>query len=257
VNPFSDALAIENSSYGMYDGRYLVQPATAERAPALAGFVHDALRAQILSAHFPCLGGKSAVRSGSYRFGLYDELGGAAAASGLARDLFTFVEEQRSFRGGFSTYLASFRLPQVCDEQTFEARLWQMLQRLHDLDAAHHRWDPTVSANPSDPNFSFSFAGTAFFVVGLHAASSRAARRFGWPTLVFNPHRQFEELRGRGEFKRFQQIIRRGEQDLQGDINPMLADHGSKSEAVQYSGRRVDDGWTCPFRRANHEPSSD
>jgi len=257
VNPFCDALAVENSSYAIYDGRHLVNPATETRAPALAGFVHDALRAQILSAHFPCLGGKSAIRSGNYGFGLYDDLAGRAAAAGLARDLFTFVEQQRSSGGAFSTYLASFRLPQACDEEEFEALLWGMLQRLHDLDAAHHAWDPTVAANPGDPNFSFSFASMALFVVGLHAGSSRAARRFGWPTLVFNPHRQFEELRGRGEFKRFQQIIRRGEQELQGDINPMLADHGFRSEAVQYSGRRVDDTWTCPFHHTSHESSSD
>ena len=258
MNPFCDALAIENSSYAVYDGRHLVNAATGERAPALAGFIHDGLRAQVLSEHYPCLGGKSAIRCRNYRFGLYEELGGREAAAGLARDLFTFVEDLASFDDGFSTYLASFRLPQVCDEETFEARLWGTLQRLHDLDAGHHTWDPTVAADPDDADFSFSFAGVAFFVIGLHAASSRAARRFGWPTLVFNPHRQFEELRERGGFKRFQQIIRRGEQELQGDINPMLADHGCESEAVQYSGRSVDGRWTCPFRaHAHHEPSSD
>ena len=240
-----------------YDGRHLVKPASSARGPALSDFVHDVLRAHILSPHFPCLGGKSAVRSGNYGFGLYDDLGGDAAAAGLARDLYTFVEQQRSCRGGFSTYLATFHLPHVSDEERFEALLWGMLQRLHDLDAAHHSWDPSVAANPADPDFSFSFAGVAFFVVGLHAASSRAARRFGWPTLVFNPHRQFEELRRRGEFARFQEIIRRGEEELQRDINPMLADHGSQSEAVQYSGRRVDGPWTCPFHAASDEPSSD
>ena len=35
---------------------------------------------------------------------------------------------------------------------------------------------------------------------------------------------------------------------LAGDINPMLARHGESSEARQYSGRAVDDDWTCPFR---------
>ena len=258
MNPFCDALALANSSYAAYDGRHLVRPGTSERAPALAGFIHDGLRALVLSDHFPCLGGKSAIRSRNYRCGLYPELGAPAAAAGLARDLFTFVEELASLEDGFSTYLASFRLPLACDEEAFEARLWRTLQQLHDLDSPHHSWDPEVAADPDDPRFSFSFAGVAFFVIGLHAASSRAARRFGWPTLVFNPHRQFEQLRERGEFNRFQQIIRRGELELQGDVNPMLADHGSKSEAVQYSGRRVDGPWRCPFHaRQNHEPSTD
>ena len=32
-----------------------------------------------------------------------------------------------------------------------------------------------------------------------------------------------------------------------GSLNPMLAQHGEASEARQYSGRQVDDGWKCPF----------
>jgi FPC/CPF motif-containing protein YcgG len=36
---------------------------------------------------------------------------------------------------------------------------------------------------------------------------------------------------------------------LAGTINPMLAQHGDASAARQYSGRRVEDGWVCPFSR--------
>ena len=63
---------------------------------------------------------------------------------------------------------------------------------------------------PPIREFAFSFAGTAFFVVGLHAASSRMARRFAWPTLMFNPHDQFDRLRETGRYPRFQQVIRDG-----------------------------------------------
>jgi FPC/CPF motif-containing protein YcgG len=258
VNPFSDALALEHSNYSAFDGAHLVQPDNGERPPALTSFVHDGLRALILNDQFTCVGGKSAIRRGAYRFGLYPELGTPAAAAGLARDLITFINELPSFDDSFTTYLASFIGPLSPDEARFEERLWTTLQDLHNLDAKHHQWDPTVSANPADPDFSFSFGGVAFFVIGLHAASSRVTRRFAWPTLVFNPHRQFDELRETGEFARFQQIIRRGEQALQGEINPMLADHGSRSEAVQYSGRRVDAAWRCPFHaRANDDPATD
>jgi FPC/CPF motif-containing protein YcgG len=129
-----------------------------------------------------------------------------------------------------------------------------VLQQLHDLDAPHHSWDPAVNADPDDAEFAFSFAGTAFFVIGLHAGSSRAARRFAWPTLVFNPHRQFEQLRHDGRYSRFQEVIRRAETGLQGTVNPMLGEHGSLSQAAQYSGRRVEDGWRCPFQR--HDASA-
>jgi FPC/CPF motif-containing protein YcgG len=258
VNPFCDALAIGNSSYMRYDGGHLVRPDTGAPATALASFVHDGLRALVLNEHFTCLGGKSAVRRGSYRFGFYPALGSPEAAAGLARDLCTFVAELPSFGDSFSTYMASFCGPEMGGEQAFETRLWRTLQQLHDRDAPHHPWDPTVSDDPADTHFSFSFCGTAFFVIGLHAASSRVTRRFAWPTLVFNPHRQFEALRERGEFARFQQVIRRAEQELQGEINPMLSDHGTRSEAAQYSGRRVEDTWACPFHaHRNDDPAAD
>jgi len=245
-NPYGDPVALANSRYCVLQGRALVLHATTDPAPALAQLVHDSLRTLIVNDHYPCDGAKSAIRQGHYGFGLYEALASADGVSGLARDLFTFTRGMRPSRG-FSTYLASFAEPHPVDEADFERLLWETLQRLHDLDRVHHAWDPAVSPDPADPHFAFSFAGTAFFVVGLHAASSRAARRFAWPTLVFNPHVQFEELRQAGRYTRFQQVIRRAELQLQGHINPMLSEHGTRSEAPQYSGRQVDDEWRCPF----------
>ena len=181
------------------------------------------------------------MRQGNYRFGLYDALGSVPACAGLARDLFAFVraDADAATPREFRTFVASFDGPLPPDEATFEHLLWTTLQRLHDLDVVHHEWAPRTKADAADPEFAFSFAGTAFFVVGLHAASSRMARRFAWPTLVFNPHGQFDRLRETGRYPRFQQVIRTAERSLQGDINPMLADFGSRSEASQYSGRQV------------------
>ena len=45
-----------------------------------------------------------------------------------------------------------------------------------------------------------------------------------------------------------QSIIREREIDRHGSINPMLSDFGSGREAAQYSGRHVDEGWTCPLK---------
>jgi FPC/CPF motif-containing protein YcgG len=204
----------------------------------------------VLNEHFTCLGAKSAMRRDSYRFALYEELGGRPSVDQLAADLGAFAGDSAQSGGAFTTFVASFVEPAAITEQEFEARLWQTLQALHDLDAGEHAWNGSVSADPGDPHFAFSFAGTAFFIVGLHAASSRASRRFAWPTLVFNPHQQFDELRESGRYQRFQQLIREGETALQGSINPMLAEFGDRSEASQYSGRRVEAGWKCPFRLA-------
>jgi FPC/CPF motif-containing protein YcgG len=258
MNPFTQPEAVAHSNYSRYENGHLLRAETLAPASPLSTFVHDGLRALILHDQFVCVGGKSAFRHGTYRFGLYPELGAADTAAGVARDLCTFIEELPSFGDSLSTYVASFSGPHPADEAAFERYLWRTLQALHDLDAPYHQWDPEVSNDPTDPAFSFSFGGVAFFVIGMHAASSRVARRFAWPTLIFNPHRQFDALRRAGDFARFRQVIRRGEMRLQGDANPMLADFGTRSEAMQYSGRRVSSAWTCPFRsHPADDPSKD
>src|SRR5206468_2426427 len=117
----------------------------------------------------------------------------------------------------------------------------------HDRDAPLHDWDPSVSSNPDDPHFSFSFAGHAFFIVGLHPDSARLARQFPWPTLVFNPHAQFERMREKGKFERMKEVARQREEQLDGSVSPALADFGADSEAKQYAGRVVEPDWHPPF----------
>jgi FPC/CPF motif-containing protein YcgG len=148
----------------------------------------------------------------------------------------------------YATFVAIFESPRETDELEFESLFWQQLRRLNELDAAHFEWDPNVRSDPSDPHFSFSFGGQALYVIGLHANSSREARRFPWPALVFNPHEQFERLRADGKWKRMQDTIRSRDLELQGSINPMLSDFGADSEARQYSGRAVEEDWRAPFK---------
>ncbi len=256
-NPFDGELARANSSYAVFWGKKLVRAVTGEPVAPLQEFVHDSLRAHVLNPRFSCVGAKAAVRSGDYRVGLYDSLDSAGAAAGLARDLFYFVGEQDGFGGHFSTFVASFRGPVVSGEAEFERLLWAQLQRLHEEDKRHHRWAPGVRPDPEDAQFAFSFAEKAFFVVGLHPASSRFARRFAWPTLVFNAHHQFERLRREGRYGRMQEVIRARERELQGTLNPNLADFGVRSEARQYSGRPVEEDWGCPFRAGDAAPNDE
>lgn len=215
------------------------------RASLTAAAMHGALRAFVLDPQHPCVGAKSAFHGGSYRLGVYDRLGGPAATAALARDLATFVAEADADSPAFTTFAAMFEEPRSCDEIGFERALWAQLQALHDVDAA--AWDPGVSADPGDPRFAFSFAGTGFFVVGMHPGSARLSRRFPWPTLIFNPHAQFERLREVGKYARMQSVIRDRDRALQGDTNATLADFGSASAASQYSGRAAPPGWRPPF----------
>jgi FPC/CPF motif-containing protein YcgG len=209
----------------------------------------DAVRARfrswILEPAFTCVGARSVVQRNRYRLHLYDEMGQAAATDTLAADLASFARTQDIEDPAFSTFAAAFRSPQGCDETAFEALLWHQLGELHQRDRAP--WDADVSDDPANSRFAFSFAGRAFFVVGLHPLSSRLSRRFELPTLVFNARFQFERLRAQGRYGRMQAIIRARDRALQGNENPMMSDFGTRSEARQYSGRLVDEHWTCPF----------
>lgn len=248
ANPFANAIAEKHSAYSAWRGETLVSATNIKHEPSpLARDVHERFRALILDPKFSCIGAKAAIQGGNYRFGLYAEMDTAAATAGLAYDLWEFVREQPVFAPALSTFVATFALPVVSDQVEWERLVWSQLQRLHDLDAEFHTWDSRVSSDPEAHDFSFSFAGRAYFVVGLHPASSRFARRFGWATLVFNAREQFEQLRETNQFARMQQTIRNREQNLQGSLNPNLSDFGEASEARQYSGRALEATWKCPF----------
>jgi uncharacterized protein len=126
--------------------------------------------------------------------------------------------------------------------------LWEQLAELHELDREHHEWDETVSRDPADPRFAFSFAGRAFFVVGLSPQAERWARRFPWPLLAFNAHFQFEKLREDGRFEGIRDTVRQRDANIEGDVNPNVEDFGEHTEARQYSGRSVPNDWSCPVR---------
>jgi uncharacterized protein len=236
------------SAYSAWRGDKLIHPLEpAREASPLAAHVHEQFRAHVLGPGFSCVGAKAAVNNNTYRFGLYGEMGDGGTTRSLAYDLCEYARERPAFGTDFATFVACFDAPAPADEREWERVLWSQLQSLHDLDRPHHAWDASVSSDPEDPAFSFSFSGTAFFVVGLHPTSSRLARRFAWPTLVFNAHEQFERLRERKQFERVQEAVRARDYRLQGSLNPNLSDYGERSEARQYSGRAVEEGWRCPF----------
>ncbi|MDQ2889904.1 MAG: YqcI/YcgG family protein [Gemmatimonadota bacterium] len=197
---------------------------------------------------FPCLAAKGVVRRQRHALGVFGALGEERAATSVALGLAEFAAGLSPDTTQFAAYVAVFPDDPPGDEVEFEERLWRQLRMLNELDPATE-WDPAVSDNPDDPHFSFSFAGNAFFVVGLHPLSSRIARRFEYPALVFNPRSQFDGLRARGRYERLRDAIRARDVLLQGATNPMLTDFGARSEARQYSGRAVADDWRCPFDR--------
>jgi uncharacterized protein len=206
--------------------------------------VVDGLAEMVGQADYPCLGARSVFNRDRASVRVFAELAGEGVAEELLAALRDFARTT-DVEDGFASFIAAFRGPRIRDETHFEELLWQQLQQLHDADG--QPWNEKVSADPSDEHFAFSAGGTAWFIVGLHPRASRDARRTPLPTLVFNLHEQFERLRETDQFPRMRDTIRRRDEQLQGSINPMVADHGEDSEARQYSGREVASDWEAPF----------
>jgi FPC/CPF motif-containing protein YcgG len=238
-NPFDTEMAVRMSNLHFVANRELLRAVAGIADDPFVRETHRKFRELVMAPEFPCLGAKAAFNE---------------------RDLFEFREHKHQIANGgenrYTTFVAVFRGPLELDEAAFEELLWRQLRQLHRADAHYFEWDPAVSADPNDPHFSFSFAGQAFYVVGMHPNSSRMARRFPWPALIFNPHEQFERLRADGKWKRMQQSIRARDVTLQGSVNPMLSDFGEESEARQYSGRAVPADWVAPFPNAERCPFS-
>ncbi len=206
---------------------------------------------------FPCVGAKAALANGSIETHEFDMLGNPKNDQLIADGLSRFVEMLDVNDDDSSTvhsYVALFDGPFNMNEHEFESQLWSQLWRLHKLDIkAGNSPAEDVSSDTNNPQFSLSLLGHPFFIIGLHPHASRLARRFSHPAMVFNSHRQFDKLREDGRFEKMQAAIRARDIELQGSINPNLADYGEASEARQYSGREVEDQWQCPydFRRTN------
>ncbi len=211
--------------------------------------IREEFKSFIIDKQHPCLAAQSVFHNESYELFVLEQLGSKSAALQMSKHIKSFIENKDQMNGRFVSLICCFKNPQDLSEMQFESLLWQQLQFLNAIDECS--WDETVSDNPEDSKFSFSFDGTAFYVVGLQANSSRLSRQFNYPTLVFNLHTQFEALREKGNYSKMRDGIRARDTQLQGFVNPMMEDHGVSSEAKQYSGREVDESWKCPFLNQN------
>jgi FPC/CPF motif-containing protein YcgG len=212
------------------------------------------VKAYVMDASFPCVGARSAFNTGRTRFGSFGSLGmdSSSELQSLCDALAEFSSAYPQPCEAPVTFMALFDAD-VGDEADFEQRLWRHLQLLHGLDRHDFAWAPGVSSDPAACDFSFSIAGRAFFIVGLHPNASRLSRRAPVPCLAFNFHDQFQLLRGSGKFEKMQRSIRARDIALQGSANPVLKSFGEASEARQYAGRSVGSDWRCPFVPGVHD----
>lgn len=199
----------------------------------------------IIARDHPCIMAQTVFSMDKVHFHEYDNFGSRETAKAIINDLKEYIAAYNFETNDFLTFLAAFKGKKDYSEEEFEKTLWEQLQHLHEVDEA--QWDEAVSPDPESKNFSFSLAGKAFYVVGLHPNSSRKARQAPVPAMAFNLHWQFEKLREMNSYHTVRNKIRERDIELQGEMNPMLQDFGESSEARQYSGRKVGEEWKCPF----------
>lgn len=214
----------------------------------MAEYTENRIREFILDDH-PCVMAQSVIADDSVTIVEYEDMYNVQSQQKLYADLKKYIDRQDENSKDFESLIAVFRSNKFLDEVSFEIALWDLLQSLNKLDSKD--WDPAVSDNPDDPNFSYSLHETSFYLVGMHPNSSRFARKSPYTMIVFNLHEQFEKLREMNRYDRVRDLIRRRDKKYQGSINPVLADFGTESEARQYSGRNVEESWKCPFSNSN------
>jgi len=204
----------------------------------------ESIREFILDDH-PCVMAQSLVADDNLTIKDYQSLSHSITPDEILKDLEKYLESIDEEDKKFQTFIATFENDTFINELEFENALWKLLSELNKIDP--EPWDKNTSADPSSSKFSFSLLGNSFYIVGMHPESSRKARSAPFPMIVFNLHSQFELLREVGRYTCVRDIIRRRDKAFQGSINPMLEDFGSSSEARQYSGRKVEKNWKCPY----------
>ncbi len=211
--------------------------------------IEGRFRQFIAGNNFPCVAAKDALAKDNLQIFTAKHFACPADDEHILAFLYHFADTFRNAEKGFHSAAVIFELPVNLSEEMFDIFMWQRLKALKKLDQKSYRHDTRVSDNPLSPDFSFSLKEEAFFIVGLHANSSRPARKFTHPVLVFNPHAQFEAMKTSARYEKMKAIVRKKDIALSGSVNPMLTDFGDVSEVYQYSGRLYDKNWSCPLQK--------
>ena len=210
---------------------------------------HADLKKLISTRNYPCVAAIQASHKEEIWGDVYEDFGSGRAAPALLRDLLQFKKMQQENNIAYLTYVAYYPQDIAESEEDFERGLWAELSALWNDPEVAGGWDPQFSDDPEDRSFCFSLGGSAFFVVGLHARSSRLSRRLPYNALAFNLYGQFRSLMEKGSYDDMVKINRGRDLKYQGDVNPMASAYQDSWEAIQFSGRKNSDSWQCPFTK--------
>lgn len=197
--------------------------------------------------NYPCVAALKSFHLGDYQIKTYRGMGQQSQRPQLRKDLLSYLQKYLETKSTYFTFWAVFEDSQFANEQEFEDHLWKELSSLTSEETKLADQDPRFSSNPGDKGFCFSLGGKAFFVVGLHPQSSRISRQFPWPALVFNVYEQFDQLMQKNLYQPMIAQNRKRDMQFQGNVNPMVEEHGDNWESIQFSGKKNPLSWKCPF----------
>ena len=215
----------------------------AEHIPIIKEYVDF-----ISNKNFPCIGAKASLAKNQVQCMVAGNMACPASDAAIVDFLYQFTDNYRNTGHLFYSAAVIFTGPENITEDIFETLLWQRLQAFSNLDAARFGYDKRVSPDPASAEFSFSLKEEAYFILGLHAASSRTSRQFKYPALIFNPHAQFKQMKETNKYEMIKQAVRKRDNQFSGSVNPMLSDHGKSPEILQYSGKNYGSSFTCPLK---------
>ena len=240
------------------------------RVPQWEATAYEELRAKVADEHFPCTFGTVALRQGSILFSYlrqHDQL----RQRGLATTAERIAEPVAALLAAYALRLASMpsvvasmtplaifiRPPDGVDSLDDYQRLsFEILTCLRRLDP--EAWPTTVTEDPDSPDWSFCFAGTAFFVnFKTPAHRARRSRRMQRSFLLLIQARDgFDILAGDTPHgRRARRIIREKLTAYDGMApHPALAHFGTDDNREWRQYFLPDDNETtierCPFHRS-------
>src|SRR5690554_1775990 len=129
----------------------------APAPPSLSQHIDAEIRKFIIKEKHLCVMANTVISMDRYELHLHDKLGTKGTADKLITELQDYVANYNFSDNKFKTFIAVFPEEQIVSEIEFENLMWRQLQFLHEKDPTP--WDPTVSSEPLDNNFSFSIAG--------------------------------------------------------------------------------------------------
>lgn len=190
---------------------------------------------------------KAVLKQGMLKTHVVKEIESDQVKDETLAKMYSFVETMRSEKPKLCSFCLIIKNDQYKNFACFEKVFWHFLSDLSRKDHEKYPHDSRVASDPKANNFSYSLMSEAFFILALHPQSTRWVRRFLYPTIVFNPHVQFENLRLKGVYKKVRDTIRMRDFKLQGSSNPMLKDFGDRSEVFQYLGKKYAENDSIPL----------